>query len=239
LSQTFMSYLDMEERVLYPKALISFTNHDFETLRRSDDIEGYVFVEPPAEFTPAQTETAGKEAAKIRTDLDLILPAVLAAKEMSIVYYTPSGEVVSVMGNQIAESDLQISEETRRSLLDGSEKQINYWYNQGNQTYLITCSTVTDSLGKCQGLLKRKELAGKCLEGQKRGIDSTQNIAELFSRYPKFQEDFYQLDEELKGLKGQLGMDLLKDSTVGMIAKSLRMDAADLVEQINRLLESY
>lgn len=72
-----------------------------------------------------------------------------------------------------------------------------------------------------------------------KAVDATQNLAELFRLYPKFREDFFLLDEELKGLKGPLGKDLLKDSTIDMLAKSLGMDEKELLHKINKLLESY
>lgn len=253
LSQILMTYLDLEERVLYPNVLIKFTDQDFEELRRDDDQDGYAYIEQPAEFTP-------KEVEKVSADPELILPALLAAKEIGIVYYTLAGEIVSVMGNQMFESDLQMPEEARRELLAGNEKKIKYCYNQGDQTFMITCSIVADALGKYQGLLKTKEniseikeFTGVCHEKQKkeetaagtdntkenREIDATQNIVDLFNRYPKFQTDFYNIDEDLKGMKGQIGMEILKEITVEMLAKSLRMDPADLVDRINKILESY
>ena len=70
-------------------------------------------------------------------------------------------------------------------------------------------------------------------------VDATQNLADLFRLYPKFREDFFLIDEELTGLMGPLGKDLLKDSTIDMLAKSLDMDEKELLEKINKLLESY
>ena len=263
LSQSLMNYLDLEERVLYAKALISLTDQDFAELRSSDDKAGYVFIEQPADFVPKEKKNhlAGTEdnnnqtrrrsdgAAAAGADQGMILSALLAAKDLSVIYYTLSGEVISVIGDQIEESDLQMAEETRQALLDGREKQRKHQYTQGNQTFLITCSPVMDSLGICQGLLKikeniseRKEYTNEWVEEQKkenRGIDSTQNIVELFRMYPKFQEDFFRLDEELEGLKGPFGMNFLQDSTVEMVAKSLRIDASELVDRINILLKSY
>ena len=150
LIQIVIDYLDLEERVLYPKALVSFTEPDFGGLRRADDQEGYSYIEQPAEFIP-------KEAEKAEMDWGLILPALFAAKEMGVIYFSPAGEVVFVMGDPIEEADLQLSEELRRGLLDGSVKLRKYWNNQENQTILITYSPVTDSMGKLQGILKTKE----------------------------------------------------------------------------------
>lgn len=277
LTQTLMNYLALEERVLFPKALRSLSNQDFGKLRELDDVEGYVYIEQPENFilkeNPStflrvedyyyETETKKEEIGKVSTDVGLLLSTLLAAKDMGIIYYTLSGEILFVMGNQITEMDLHITEETKQVLLNGIKNQRKYWYNQGNQTFLITYSVVMDSFGKYQGILKTKEdiseiktLTGENLEGQKtekmdlvvihenirkedRTIDFNQKIAELFIMYPKFQVDFYRLDEELKGLKGPMGMEILKEATVGMLAKSLRIDAGKLLDRINELLESY
>jgi len=141
-----MRYLDLEERVLYPNALITFTARDFAELRGLDDQEGYAYIDLPAEFIP-------KEGG-------------------SFIRKEPGRE--------------------------GPEKKT-----------------------------------------ENRDIDSTQNIAELFRKYPGFRKDFYGLDEELKGLQGPLGMEILKESTVGMLAKSIRIEPADLAGRINNLLKSY
>lgn len=246
LSQNLMSYLDLEERVLYPKTLMSFTDLDFADIRRLDDQEGYAFIKCPAEFIPKEDRRfLPKEAGKDGTDPELILSAFLAAKDMGVIYYNLAGEVISVMGDPITEADLPIPEEIRRELLNGSEKKKEYFCRQGNQDCLITYSTVTDRLGKWQGLLKIKETisGGKEFAGVKEfdgeAIDSTQNIAELFRMYPRFRQDFYDLDDELKELQGLFGMEILKESTIGMLAKSLRIDAAELVDRINKLLKSY
>lgn len=76
-------------------------------------------------------------------------------------------------------------------------------------------------------------------EAGKSVIDEEQNIQELFAKYPAFREDFYKLDHELAGLKGPAGMGMLKDATVGMIAKSLRIDTDGFVSKVNDVLASY
>lgn len=78
-----------------------------------------------------------------------------------------------------------------------------------------------------------KEEVGKSV------IDEEQNIQELFTKYPAFREDFYKLDQELAGLKGPAGMGMLKEATVGMIAKSLRIDTEGFVSKVNEVLASY
>lgn len=96
--------------------------------------------------------------------------------------------------------------------------------------------------------LEERVILPKLLEGNPgrphgetafKAVDATQNPAELFRLYPKFREDFFLIDQELKGLRGPLGKDLLKDSTIGMLATSLGMDEKELLEKINKLLESY
>lgn len=70
-------------------------------------------------------------------------------------------------------------------------------------------------------------------------IDAEQNIQALFLKYPTFKEDFFKLDPELEGLKGPVAMGMLKEATMGMIAKSLRMDAEEFVAKVNAILQGY
>lgn len=188
MTQIIMNYLDLEERVIFPKALMSLNNQDFRNLRTLDDLEGYIYIRQPADFIPKEnirtfssgedysyhTEIKKKETGKVRTDFGLLLPALLATKDIGIIYYTLSGEIVFVIGSEITEMDLHISEETRQVLLNGIKNQQKYWYNQGDRTFLITYSIVIDSFGKGQGILKMKEdiseiktLIGENIEGQK------------------------------------------------------------------------
>lgn len=289
LTQIVTEYLELEERVLFPKALSKLTNQDFQELRASDDQEGYAFIAQPGIFILKEE--------KVRTDSEFILQNLLTAKKMDMVYYTLSGELVSSMvsrfGDRIADAGLPIPAEIKERLLNGPEQQIRSLYHEGEATFLVTYSLATDDLGKSQGILKITEdmseiresrngsaeradpkaikvtgresaerpglkeiqemdkdnagesipkgfqaLAGRC-KREERTIDSTTLISELFRMYPEFQADFYGLDEELQGLKGQWGMELLKGATVGMLAKSLRMETDDLVDGINGLLENY
>jgi DUF438 domain-containing protein len=254
LTQIFMNYLDLEERVILPKALRSLTEETFTELKRSDDMDGYVYIDKPADFIP-------KDTPKIGVDHGMLLPAVLASREMGLVYYTLTGEIVSVLGEQITKEDLPITEGTRQAILNDSEKKLKYWYNKGNKRFLITYSLVMDHQKNRLGILKTKEdiseilaLSRECLEGNQSDqtvktdqdiiraakiIDTNQKISELFARYPKFQIDFYHLDEELMGLKGLMGAEILKEATVGMVAKSLRVDPAVLAAKINKLLDTY
>lgn len=70
-------------------------------------------------------------------------------------------------------------------------------------------------------------------------IDAEQNIQALFTKYPAFKEDFFRLDEELEGLKGPMGMGMLKESTLGMIAKSLRIDVDGFVSKVTGVIAGY
>lgn len=214
LIQSFMRYLDLEERVLYPKALIRFTDRDFADLRSLDDQDGYAYMEQPEDFIPSEV---GIKRANAGPDPGLILSALLEAKELGLEYYTLTGELVSVMGSEIAEPSRVME------------------------------SIVRDRFGTAHGTLKIIEkISGKeetdgahKRDAEPKEIDSRQSIEELFRMYPKFREDFFHLDEELEGLKGTFGRDLLKDSTVEMVAKSLRIDTGSLTDRINELLKSY
>lgn len=265
LSQSLMNYIDLEERVLFGKALAGFAPQEFAELRKLDDQEGYAYIEPSAEFVPREktstgmatqgsnleAQTGSKEAqtgseeaqspANLKnpdTSQELILPALLSAKEMGVIFYSPSGTVVSMLGEPIKAQDQALPEEIRRSLVDGTEKLKKFFAKKRNQMLLITYSLVRDQLGTLQGILMTRENLGE-IPTENRKIDSSQNIVELFKMYPKFQEDFYEMDEDLKGLRGPYGMEILKETSVGMLAKSLRMETDALVDQINQLLESY
>ncbi len=190
IAQRIMNYLDLEERVLFPKALMSLNNQELRELRTADDQEGYVYIEQPADFVPEENDrafsgtkgdnhpagTKGKETGQVGTESGILLPALLATKDMGMIYYTLSGEAVFLMGKQLSETDMQISEATRQALFNGSARQKKYWFNQGNQTFLITYSLVKDGHGNPQGIVKLKEdiseikaLTGECPEGGKAG----------------------------------------------------------------------
>ncbi len=70
-------------------------------------------------------------------------------------------------------------------------------------------------------------------------LDGEQDLQSLFLRYPGFREDFYSLDPELAALKGPMGAAMLKDATLGMIAKSLRVDVDVFVQKADTMLAGY
>ena len=245
LSQNLMDYMNLEERVLYGKALGELTLQEFIDLRKSDDAVGYAYIETPLEFQLRERQSAVMEPEKEKgksenhdVSPDRILSELLSAKEMNAILYDPYGKLVSVMGEPAEPRDQLLEEKVRQNLLSGDEKKKRFFFQEDNQMFLITYSLVMDEQGVLQGFLKTKEnLSG--IRTDHRRVDSSQNIGELFKIYPKFQEDFYELDEDLKGLKGPFGMEILNESSIEMLAKSLRMDTEMLVDQINQLLKGY
>jgi DUF438 domain-containing protein len=103
-------------------------------------------------------------------------------------------------------------------LLQRNGDPLHYDIKEGGRTYRVTYSLLDEPDAQ---------------------VGADQNIAELFRTYPRFQEDFFRLDEELVSLKGPFGMELLNDSTVEMMAKSLRIDTNNFLDRINQLLKSY
>ncbi len=259
LTLNFMNYLDLEERIIFPNALKIMTKYELLELRRLDDREGYVYIEKPTNFIP-------RENNNIFTIQDhyfsgLLLQALLMAKNMSMIYYNLLGEVVYMVGEQLEEEDLKISEKIKQALLTGRKKKKKIWCKQGEGYSLITYNLVRDKHNIVQGILKTKEYIGDIREiigehmenhGHKDAtiisedsakkdinLDANQNVAELFDMYPEFREDFFYLYEDLKDLKGPTGMELLKKSTVEMLARSLQVDTVEFINRINQLLESY
>jgi len=70
-------------------------------------------------------------------------------------------------------------------------------------------------------------------------LNADHDLQSLFCQYPAFREDFYTLDPELEALKGPMGASMLKDATVGMIARSLRMDVEVFVRKVGDMLAQY
>lgn len=128
---------------------------------------------------------------------------------------------------------LKMPIDVKRLLLQGDQKSLSFDMKEDGRTYRVTYSLLEepDALP-----LVNTETAGKDIFKQ---VGKDQNIAELFRLYPRFQEDFFRLEEELASLKGPFGMELLNDSTVEMLAKSLRIDSNDFLERINQLLKRY
>ncbi|WP_426350333.1 hypothetical protein ACPWSR_03585 [Alloiococcus sp. CFN-8] len=79
---------------------------------------------------------------------------------------------------------------------------------------------------------KRNEVSREILDGR-------DNIKSLFYKYPKLKRSFYSIHEDLMGLKTPMGRDLLKNSTIAMVAKSLGWKEEELIRKINQLIESY
>lgn len=268
LSQNLMDYMDLEERVLYGKALASLTFQEFVHLRKSDDVMGYAYIDMPAKFPLEENRSTVMETAKENEypqkqelSQDPILSSLLWAKDMNATFYAPSGRIISRMGELAEPWDQVLEEKILQSFISGDEKKKRFFFEEKNQIFLITYSLVRNEKGALQGYLKTKEnlrgirefLEEKSDIPQKgkemnqapgnrtvhQRVDSSQNMGELFKIYPKFQEDFYELDEDLKGLKGPFGMEILNESSIEMLAKSLRMDTEMLVDQINQLLKGY
>lgn len=259
LSRRFMSYLDLEEKLLYAKAREGMTGSEFETLRKLDDAAGYVLIEVPPLFVQemkGQGEAPGKAPGEA-PGAEQILAAITESMGLGLICYDLKGTVLSVRGQGIGEADLALSAAVQAALLAGTEWQTEKGKapveQTSEKTWRIRCSLIRDKLGKPSGFLKVKEpvrpiLPSLGFDMPKMEMDEvrislpvneTQNIAELFEQYPEFKEGFYALDPELSALKGPYGMALLKDSTIEMIAKSLRIDTEGLTKQINQLLQSY
>lgn len=148
-TQTVMDYLELEERVLFPKALSRLTNQEFKELRESDDRYGYSFIGVPNNFTPKEE--------KKEFDSEFILSSLLASKYSALIYYSLSGEPISIMGSQVRDADLAISEEIKEALLNETGMTKKYYYKEERKTFLVSYNLVLDSLGKPQGILKTKE----------------------------------------------------------------------------------
>ena len=211
LSKNFSKYLDLSERVLYIRALSLLSRDDFATLRKKDDEEGYAYLEQPTEFIAEEPFWYGEG---IGAEEDLFRTSNCGG------------------GNS-----LKMPIDIKRLLLQGDRKSLSYDMKEDGRTYRVTYSLLEepDALPVLNKNVKSAETVKHTFEP----IDAGQNIAELFRLYPSFQEDFFQLDKELEYLKGSFGMELLNDSTVEMLAKSLRIDSNDFLEQINQLLKRY
>ena len=260
LALIFMKHLDLEERLIFPSALKLMTEEELLKLRELDDQEGYAYIERPVSFTPQKNNKVF--TIQDNHSFNFLLPQLLTAKQMSIVYYNPLGEVVYFTGKQLKDEDFRISDRMKEELLKGKEEKKG-WYKQGLQYFLITYSLVRDGKNKIQGILKTKEAVGPMSElmeahkerekhsnsvmaraggsSREKDIDlkANQNVGELLDRYPKLGGDFFNLDEELEGLRGPMGVELIRKSTVEMLAKSLRMDTTEFMGRITKLLESY
>ncbi|QOX64694.1 hypothetical protein FRZ06_15755 [Anoxybacterium hadale] len=211
LSKTFTKYLDLSERVLSVRALSLLSSEEFVTLRKKDDEEGYSYLKPPTEFIPEKTAWNG---AGISDDNDM------------------------EQANNLDRADLpKIPPHVKKMLLQESEHPLHFDIKEGGRTFRITYSLLDETDGASGTLESAPAVKGEGISSRK--VEADQNVAELFRQYPRFQEDFFRLEEELVYLKGPFGLELLNDSTVAMVAKSLRIDSTDFLTRINQLLESY
>jgi len=152
-TQSMMDYMELEERVLFPKALSRLTNQEFKELRKLDDRFGYAFIDQPKDYVPKETKK-GFES-------ELVLSSLINSKYVGIIYYTLSGEPISTEGKQIREMDLAISEEIKEALLKGNSEAKKYYYKDENGAFLITYCLIFDAFGKPQGIVKTKEDIGE------------------------------------------------------------------------------
>lgn len=219
LSKTYSKYLDLEERALYIRGLSLLSSEDFATLRKKDDEEGYAYIEQPVEFISEENAWIGVES---QTDA-----ARIKSSDSSSDHFP------------------NIPVQIKRLLLQRNGHPLQYDIKEGGQTYRVTYSLLDkpdtqeadNAMKSASGasILNQVE-AGKSIIKE---VGADQSIAELFRTYPRFQEDFFRLDEELVSLKGPFGMELLNDSTVEMIARSLRIDTNNFLGRINQLLKNY
>ncbi len=69
-----------------------------------------------------------------------------------------------------------------------------------------------------------------------KAIFGDSKIMDLISANQKLGEGFFKMDPQLEGLKGSLGMEMLKEATVEMLAKSLGIATEELIERIQKTI---
>ncbi len=243
--QQMTQYLDMEEKVLYPDAIKHFEGSDWERLRRADDAFGYVYIETPPAFNVEFVKRADPNPFQVTSEKtgDVVVNQVGAA------YLDTSARVISTSGVIDLATASLIDKERIKGILDGMESDTSTQVKYGNRTLTLiytamtgpsgnrdavlvtaqesTCKTCPDSVSLAPEISTgRLEVTPKCM------------IADLFENCSGFEEAFYSIDPELNGLRGPMGQMMLKDTSIDMLAKSMRWDVTELIDRIREIVQS-
>lgn len=103
-----MKYLDLEERYLFPAAVLNLEDEDFINIKKLDDEVGYVFLEKIDEFIPADDKSKLKERISNNSDKsqseeskleNLVFKNMLEIMDQVILLFDFDGKLIKTMGN--------------------------------------------------------------------------------------------------------------------------------------------
>lgn len=105
-----MNYLELEERILFPGAVINLEEEDFITIKKDDDETGYSFVQKVLDFTPNGDKKKFEKLIKSNLEKNdvkqfetehLILENLVSVMNQAILFLNFKGEVLSGMGDTL------------------------------------------------------------------------------------------------------------------------------------------
>jgi hypothetical protein len=181
-----------------------------------------------------------------------LLPAALETMRAGLVYYSPDGGPVLCLGDDVPPEYMKLPGRVAYELnKTGKPQRRVIDAEDGSGAYVVTYAIARDHGGNPHGYLMTRQRADGFPSGARADGDGAPAVsgraavtpdtgmAELFSAYPLLWKDRGKLDEELSGLGDPMALEMLRQATVGELARSLGADTGRLISKINELARGY
>ncbi len=249
--QQMTRYLDLEEKAIFSKSIKTMTDDEFADLKASDDIFGYAYIKNPPPFEIGKKTIFSQPIEQpFPVSHGAMLEGLMKSRGKKLTLYSKEGELLYPENRNNGHApmlDLNICK-----VLEGHPDQsIRGTVKVGEEGFLVCYSLFSDEETGDVFILKTEEPENQSylsLDQLSTYLETNQTpitvldhrkMAELFSQYPHIQNPFYELDPSLRELKEDpMGMKLVEESTVDILAKALRIESHQLVEKLNELIEN-
>jgi sulfur carrier protein ThiS len=174
-----------------------------------------------------------------------LLPATLEILRVGLVYYALNGTPVLCLGDHIQGAYMKLPEQVADTLRrTGTPHRLVV--DDENGSFAVTYGVVQDNGGTIQGYVLTRQLVrgtrngpGAATGSKRAAVTRDTNLSELFSKYPLLWANMGQLDEALSEIKDPRTLEMLRQATVGELAKSLGAEQDGLIAKINELISKY
>jgi hypothetical protein len=181
-----------------------------------------------------------------------LLPAALEIMRAGLIYYSRDGEPVLCLGESVPGEYMKLPKQVAYELRKTGAPYSRVTDGEDG-SYVVTYGIARDSGGNMQGYIMTRQPADTRSPGTRGDGDSDgapagarrtaitpgTGMSELFAAYPALWNDIGRLDEELSGLDDPMAIEMLRQATVGELAKSLGAERDGLIAKINELISGY